>query len=365
MKIVNVVGARPNFIKISPLIEEMAKYPALNTCLVHTGQHYDRTMDRVFFEDLTVPEPDVNLGVGSGSHAYQTAEIMKRIEPIFAQEKADLVLVVGDVNSTLAAALTAAQMHIPIAHIEAGLRSFDKRMPEEINRLLTDQISDFLFVTEQVGVRNLRKEGIPDSKIFLVGNVMIDVLVKNKPRIDKRKILEELGLEPRLYGLLTLHRPSNVDEKAVFGQILELLGEITGHLPVVFPVHPRSKKRLEEFGLLKELDKIERLQKCEPLGYLDFLKLVSEAKLVLTDSGGIQDETSFIGVPCLTLRSTTEHLASIQVGTNRLVGLERDKILQGVHKALSTPREKPPEIPLWDGHAAARILSTLSRHFSF
>lgn len=365
MKIVSVVGARPNFIKISPLIQEMAKYPALKTCLVHTGQHYDREMDRVFFEDLSVPEPDVNLEVGSGTHAYQTAEIMKAIEPVFAREKPDLVLVVGDVNSTLAAGLTAAKMHIPIAHIEAGLRSFDKEMPEEINRLLTDHISGFLFVTEEAGARNLRKEGIPSSKVFLVGNVMIDVLIKNRPRIDKRKVLTRLGLEPSSYGLLTLHRPSNVDEKDTLRKILRLMAEITASFPLVFPIHPRTRKRLKEFGLLKEINGIEGLKKCEPLGYLDFLKLMSEAKFVITDSGGIQSETTFLGVPCLTLRSTTEHLASIKIGTNLLVGLDQDKVIQGVRKALSTPGQKPPEVPYWDGRAAQRILSILSRHFSF
>ena len=364
MKIVSVVGARPNFIKISPLIEEMAKYPALRTCLVHTGQHYDREMDRVFFEDLRVPEPDVNLGVGSGTHAYQTAEIMKRIEPVFSREKPDLVLVVGDVNSTLAAGLTAAKMHIPIAHIEAGLRSFDKKMPEEINRLLTDQISEFLFVTEEAGVRNLQKEGIPRSKVFLVGNVMIDVLIKNRPRIDKRKVLEELGLVPSSYGLLTLHRPSNVDERPVLTKILRLVAEISGHLPVVFPVHPRTMKRLKEFDLLKEMNDIGELRILEPLGYLDFLKLMSEAKFVITDSGGIQEET-FLGVPCLTLRTTTEHIASVEKGTNLLVGLEKDKVLQGVRKALSTPKQKPLQDPYWDGCAAQRILGILSRAFDF
>jgi len=365
MRIVSVVGARPNFIKISPLIEEMAKYPALKNYLVHTGQHYHRTMDRVFFEDLSVPEPDVNLGVGSGTHAYQTAEIMKRIEPVFERERPDLVLVVGDVNSTLAAALTAAKMHKPVAHIEAGLRSFDKKMPEEINRLVTDHLSDFLFVTEEAGVDNLHKEGIPKSKIFLVGNVMIDVLVKNKPRIDKRKILEELGLETSSYGLLTLHRPSNVDEKATLGKCLELLAGITASLPLVFPIHPRTRKRLKEFRLLKKLNEMKRLKICEPLGYLDFVKLMSEARFVLTDSGGIQDEATFLGVPCLTLRTTTEHLASLSVGTNLLVGLEKGKVLQAVRKAVLTPKKEPPRMPYGDGQAAQRILSILSRHFSF
>ncbi len=353
MKVVAVAGARPNFMKIAPLLWELRRRPGVTAHLVHTGQHYDERMSRLFFEQLHIPRPDVDLGVGSGSHAAQTAEVMKRFEPVLLDRRPDVVLVVGDVNSTLACALTAVKLGIDVAHVEAGLRSFDRTMPEEINRLLTDAISRWLFVTEPSGVENLHREGVPAGRIHLVGNVMIDTLLACRDRCEESTILQELALPERGYAVLTLHRPANVDEPAVFARLMGAVGELSTWLPVVFPVHPRTRKALAAGGTAAGL------VVTEPLGYLDFMKLLAHARLVLTDSGGIQEETTVLGVPCLTLRNNTERPITCAEGTNRLVGLEPARILAAARAVLDGPVEG--RIPaLWDGQAARRIVDVLA-----
>jgi UDP-N-acetylglucosamine 2-epimerase (non-hydrolysing) len=312
-------------------------------------------MSKLFFEELHIPRPDVDLGVGSGSHAAQTAEVMKRFEPVVLAQKPDCVLVVGDVNSTLACALVAVKLGVPVAHVEAGLRSFDRTMPEEINRLLTDAISEWLFVTEKSGLENLRREGVPDERVHLVGNVMIDTLLACRRRCEGSAVLEELGLAPGGYAVLTLHRPANVDDPAVFGHLLGAIGRVQRELPVVFPVHPRTRKALEATGARA----LPGLKLTEPLGYLDFLKLLSHARLVLTDSGGIQEETTVLGVPCLTLRNNTERPITVEQGTNRLVGLDPVRIVAEALAALAAPPAGRRVPDLWDGRAAARIVDVL------
>lgn len=344
--------------KIAPLMAELRRRPAIDAQLIHTGQHYDEKMSRSFFGDLGIPEPDVNLEVGSGSQAVQTAEIMKRFEPVCLERRPDWVGVVGDVNSTIACALVAAKLEIKVAHVEAGLRSFDRSMPEEINRVLTDAISDLLLVSEPSGVANLRKEGIEENKIRLVGNVMIDTLLENRRRADESKILHTLGLRSGRYAVLTLHRPSNVDHPETFSQILAALERIAQDLPIVFPVHPRSRKNITAMGLDPRIHAAEAIKLIEPLGYLDFLKLTAESGLVLTDSGGIQEETTILGVPCLTLRENTERPITITQGTNRLAGNSTAGILQ----AYESVRKNPPKgrrPDLWDGKAAVRIVDCL------
>ena len=301
-KIINIVGARPNFMKIAPLMAAYRRTSQIQPLLVHTGQHYDAKMSDLFFTELGIPQPDINLGVGSGSHAKQTAQIMTAFEPVLLEHKPDAVLVVGDVNSTIACGLVAVKLGIKLIHVEAGLRSFDRTMPEEINRLLTDAVSDMLFCTEESGVDNLRHEGIADSKVFLVGNLMIDTLLRNREKSERSRILDDLKLVSGNYAVLTLHRPSNVDDPAALGRLLETVGQIQARLPVVFPVHPRTRKILAESGLEGKLASMPDLRLIDPLGYLDFLKLMASAKLVLTDSGGIQEETTILRVPCLTLR---------------------------------------------------------------
>ena len=360
MKIINVCGARPNFMKIAPLMRAFAARPPIEARLVHTGQHYDETMSQAFFDDLHLPRPDINLEVGSASHAVQTALIMQRFEPVLEREHPDAVLVVGDVNSTIACALVAIKLGIPTIHVEAGLRSFDRSMPEEINRLLTDAISELLFVTEPSGVQNLRNEGIAPCRIHLVGNVMIDTLRAHQRLAERSTILRDLGLSSGGYGVLTLHRPANVDEPRVFARICDALVEIQRDLPLVFPVHPRTRGNLERNGLLKRLHDLPGLRLTEPLGYLDFLKLMSSAAIVLTDSGGIQEETTVLGVPCLTLRENTERPITIEQGTNQLVGTDPQRILAGYQRARSATFT--PRIPdLWDGHAAERIADIIVR----
>lgn len=359
MKILNVCGARPNFMKIAPLMRAFAARP-INARLVHTGQHYDDNMSKAFFDDLHIPRPDINLEVGSGSHALQTALIMQRFEPVLLDEKPDAVLVVGDVNSTIACGLVAVKLQIPLVHVEAGLRSFDRTMPEEINRLLTDAISDLLFVTEPSGVRNLHREGIDPAKIHLVGNVMIDTLLAHRELAERSDILARLKLTPKEYGVLTLHRPANVDDPAVLGGILSALEEIQRQTPLVFPVHPRTRGNLERTGLSARLGRMSNLVVTEPLGYLDFLKLMSSARVVLTDSGGIQEETTVLGVPCLTLRANTERPVTVEQGTNQVVGMSPDAILAGYRRVLAGyVRPRVPE--LWDGKAAERIADILLR----
>ncbi|MBX3237314.1 MAG: UDP-N-acetylglucosamine 2-epimerase (non-hydrolyzing) [Nitrospiraceae bacterium] len=366
MKVLNVVGARPNFMKIAPLIREMRKHPGITPLLVHTGQHYDVKMAGQFFEDLQIPLPDVSLDVGSGTHAVQTAEVMKRMEPILERERPDLVLVVGDVNSTMAAALTAVKLHIPVAHVEAGLRSGDRSMPEEINRIVTDAVSDYLFVTEESGTRNLMAEGVPKSKVFEVGNVMIDSLEASRRLWGQSTILTRLGLQRSQYAVTTLHRPSNVDNMTILRGLVESLLEVGRRLPVIFPIHPRTKKALEAMGELgpglyfgPPPTPVKGVHCMDPIGYLDFMSLVANARLVLTDSGGIQEETTVLGVPCLTLRENTERPVTVTHGTNRVIGSSPKRILEETGNALDLPVRSLPPPPLWDGHASERIVRVL------
>ncbi len=359
MKILNVVGARPNFMKIAPIIDEMKKRSKLTPILVHTGQHYDKEMSKLFFDDLKLPPPDIYLGVGSASHAVQTAKIMVKFEKVLLKEKPDLVVVVGDVNSTIACTLTAVKFFIPVAHIEAGLRSFDRTMPEEINRILTDSISDYLFTTCHDANKNLLKEGISKDKIHFVGNVMIDTLLKHIKKASHSGILKKLNLQPKDYAALTLHRPSNVDDKKVFVRILDAFGEIQKKIKIVFPIHPRTKKRIEEFGLNNKIRKMKNFKIVDALGYLDFLKLMSESKFVLTDSGGIQEETTILKIPCITLRETTERPITVTEGTNIIVGSNKEKIIKESLKIIKG-KEKKGKIPkFWDGKAAERIANIL------
>lgn len=366
MKILSVVGARPNFMKIAPLIREMRKHADMQPCLVHTGQHYDVKMAGAFFEDLKIPAPDVCLEVGSGSHAHQTAEVMKRLEPILERDRPDMVVVVGDVNSTMAAALTAVKLHIPVAHVEAGLRSFDRSMPEEINRLVTDAVSDLLFVTEESGVRNLTAEGVSKEKVFFVGNVMIDSLEASRRLWMNSMILDRLELKKGQYGVVTLHRPSNVDNIIVLKGLVKALAEVAGKCPLVFPVHPRTRKILASLDGCREMISLDRAVPgssgtfcMDPIGYLDFMCLISNAKLVLTDSGGIQEETTVLGIPCLTLRENTERPVTVTHGTNRVIGSVPDKIISEAMMAIESARSTVAPPPLWDGHASERILAII------
>lgn len=354
--ILNVVGARPNFMKIAPVAAAMRE-AGLDQALVHTGQHYDEKMSHLFFRQLGIPEPDLNLEVGSGSQAVQTAEIMKRFEPVVLDRRPDLVVVVGDVNSTMACALVAVKLGVQVAHIEAGLRSFDRSMPEEINRLVTDAVSELLFVSERSGIENLRREGVSDEKVFFVGNVMIDTLLRHREAAQRTDIIERLHLDASSgYALVTLHRPSNVDEPRKLAGLLRALAELSRDLPVVFPIHPRTRKNAETAGLATELAK---LITTDPLGYLEFLHLMSKARVAITDSGGVQEETTVLGVPCLTVRENTERPATIEFGTNRLVGTDPQAMLAAAREALRGPRSQGRLPELWDGNAAARIVEVL------
>ncbi len=373
MRLLSVVGARPNFMKIAPIVTELKKYPDIEHRLVHSGQHYDELLSGNFFSDLGLPAPDVNLEIGSGSHAAQTGEVMKRLEPALLEFQPEMVIVVGDVNSTLAAAVTAVKSGIRVAHVEAGLRSFDMTMPEEINRKLTDAISELLFVTEQSGVDNLKHEGVSAEKIFLVGNVMIDSLLKYREPAKRSPILDRLGIRQqesscRPYGVLTLHRPSNVDDRDGLHRILETVQVMASDFPVFFAVHPRTRKNIERFGWSEYVSNGGANRKgivaLDPLGYLDFLCLMQHARLVLTDSGGIQEETTVLGVPCLTLRENTERPATVKYGTNQVVGLKRDRILAAARSILqdSKPEYRCP--PLWDGQAAGRIVKIIREYLA-
>ncbi len=370
MRIFNVVGARPNFVKIAPLMREMQRSPSIVPILVHTGQHYDVTMSDRFFTELEIRPPDFNLGVGSGSHAVQTAEVMTRLEPLLEATRPDVVLVVGDVNSTVAAALTAVKLGIPVAHVEAGLRSFDRSMPEEINRLVTDALADLLFVTEESGQENLLREGIPAKKIHFVGNVMIDALEMFRPRWERSSVFDRLGLagdEP--YAVLTLHRPSNVDDPVILMHFLDAVQEVARHLPIIFPVHPRVKQKLQRGLLWPDSGSDARVSQkgvvyLDPLGYLDFVALLSRARLVLTDSGGIQEETTILGVPCLTARDSTERPITVTHGTNQVIGSDPRRIVDHALRTLEEPPSPNGQPPLWDGHAAARIVEILATHRS-
>lgn len=350
MKILNVVGARPNFMKIAPIVEQMKKAPELQALLVHTGQHYDDGMSDVFFRDLGIPRPDIHLGIGSGSHAEQTARIMIAFEKVCLDEKPDMVVVVGDVNSTMACTLVAAKLLIRVAHVEAGLRSNDRTMPEEVNRLVTDALADILFTTSRDADDNLKREGVAPEKIHFVGNVMIDTLLKHREKAAA------LGKKDEAYALVTLHRPSNVDDPKVFGGILDALREIAKEMTVIFPIHPRSAKKIQEFGF-----DTGKIRMTEPYGYLEFLNLTSQAKMVLTDSGGLQEETTILGVPCLTLRHNTERPVTIAHGTNIMTGPDRARIIEAFRRVQSGDWKPsgPPEF--WDGHAAERIVDVIRK----
>lgn len=360
--ILNICGARPNFMKIAPLMRAYKQHPNITPLLIHTGQHYDANMSELFFKQLNIPEPDLNLEVGSGSHATQTAEIMKRFEPVVLERKPDWVVVVGDVNSTIACGLVAKKLGVKLAHVEAGLRSFDRAMPEEINRLLTDAISDLLFVSEPSGLVNLKDEGIADEKVHFVGNVMIDTLRANLEHARRTQILEKLGLAVHGYGVVTLHRPSNVDDPAIFGQIATALEEIQNDLPVVFPMHPRTVHNLRKLGFGERFERMKQLKVIEPLGYLEFLNLMANSAVVITDSGGIQEETTILGVPCLTVRENTERPITITQGTNRLVGTNPEKIIAAYRHSRSEKLVDPPAPEKWDGKAAERIAEIMSRN---
>jgi len=359
--VVCVVGARPNFMKMAPLLRAMRARPTeLRPILVHTGQHYDAAMSDIFFAQLGIPEPDLHLGVGGGTHASQTAGVMTAMERLLADERPDLVLVVGDVNSTIAAAIAAARAGVPLAHVEAGLRSFDRRMPEEINRIVTDALASYLFVTEESGVSNLLGEGLPEDRVFMVGNVMIDTLDALLPAIRERRMAAELGLEPGAYGVVTLHRPSNVDDSERLADWVDVLGEIGHRLPLVFPAHPRTTARLASAGLTPRLA-ANGVRVVDPLPYVEFVSLVADAKLVLTDSGGIQEETTVLGIPCLTLRDNTERPVTVRAGTNRLIGAEPANLRRSIDVLLALePVGRPDRPPMWDGHTAERIVEILS-----
>jgi len=359
MKIILVVGARPNFMKVGHVFFALKEMPEFEPLLIHTGQHYDENLSEIFFRELGFPEPDRYLGVGSGTHGEQTARIMIAFEKVLFEETPDLVMVAGDVNSTIACALDAAKLHIPVAHLEAGLRSFDLTMPEEINRMLTDAISDILLTPSKDADENLLREGIGEERIFFVGNAMIDSLRKYEKIADQSHILEKLGLTPQSYGVITLHRPSNVDIKDNFENLLSAFEIVEKQLPLVFPVHPRAKKQIVNLGLMPKVESMEHFFLIDPLGYLDFLKLEKNAKIVFTDSGGIQEETTVLGVPCLTLRENTERPITIKYGTNELVGTEPENIVAAVERILDG-HHKVGSIPqYWDGKTALRVVQVL------
>ena len=360
-KIFNVVGARPNFMKIGPLHRAFTAMDQVESVIIHTGQHYDERMSDVFFKQLELPEPDIYLGVGSGSHAQVTAKIMVLFEEAVLEHKPDLILVVGDVNSTVACSLVAAKCHIPLAHVEAGLRSGDRTMPEEINRLVTDSISDYLFVTEQSGMDNLKEEGVGDEKVFFVGNVMIDSLIHFREKAAQRSILADLDVQKKGYILMTMHRPANVDTADQLEKVVETIEGLAGLHPLVLPMHPRTRARLSSFNMLDRVEAIEGLVISEPLGYLDFLNLMDNAAMIVTDSGGIQEESTYLQVPCITLRDSTERPITVDLGTNELMDLEPDAIVQRVQAVLSGEDKKGQVPPLWDGKAAIRIADTLEQ----
>lgn len=359
LKVLLIAGARPNFMKIAPLHRALRGRPEFEVTLVHTGQHYDRAMSHLFFDQLGIPEPDINLEVGSASHAVQTAEIMRRFEPVVLERRPHLVVVVGDVNSTAGCALVAKKIHgVGLAHVEAGLRSFDRTMPEEINRLVTDALSDLLFTSERDGDRHLLAEGIPADRIVFVGNVMIDTLQAHLPGARDTRTVESLGLNPHGFALLTLHRPSNVDDPHVFFPLMDSIAAIADQIPVVFPAHPRTKPNLERWARKRE-GAPAGLRLVDPMGYLEFLHLTTEARLVLTDSGGVQEETTVLGVPCLTLRENTERPVTVEEGTNQLVGNDPSLVLSKAQEILAGGKQKGRIPEGWDGRAAERIADFL------
>lgn len=363
IRVINVVGARPNFMKIAPIIKAMRRRAdVFDDLLVHTGQHYDERMSRAFFEDLGIPRPDIDLGVGSGTHAEQTGRVMIAFEQVCIEHRPDLVIVVGDVNSTLACAVTAKKLGVAVAHVEAGLRSRDMTMPEEINRLCTDAVSDYLFTTDEGADENLRREGVGEERIVFVGNVMIDTLLRHRELAARRPGV--CSLPDGTYAVLTLHRPSNVDDAVTLEGILDAVSQIGRQVPVVFPVHPRTRERIESFGLGAYFEDGSRVRLLEPLGYLEFLRLLLGARLVLTDSGGLQEETTVLGIPCLTLRFNTERPITCSAGTNVLVGNRTADILAAAERILQG-ESRPSRIPdKWDGRAAERIVEWLANRFA-
>ncbi len=361
IRLVLVVGARPNYMKIAPLYAELRSDPLFEPVLVHTGQHYDEQMSKVFFDDLHLPQPDVYLGVGAGSHAEQTARVMIRFEKVLLEYRPDWVVVVGDVNSTVACAIDAAKLHIPVAHVEAGLRSRDRSMPEEINRIMTDSICDLLLTPSRDADENLRREGISEDRIAFVGNIMIDTLRSHMEEAEKSAILDTIGVSSKQYGLVTLHRPSNVDDPQRLAEVFDALEAVQRKLPLVFPIHPRSRKMIAEHGLRGRVDAMSRLHLLDPVGYLDFLKLQKHAVLVLTDSGGIQEETTVLGVPCLTIRENTERPVTVQQGTNVLIGLNTERIVMEAQRVLCGNGKRGTIPELWDGHTAERIVALFRR----
>ena len=361
MKVVTIVGTRPNFMKAAPLIEEFKKDNGIDSILLHTGQHYDFRMSKLFFNDLGLPKPDEHLVCQTGVGPEEQKKFLKQtISTALERQKPGLVVVVGDVTSTVAGAEAAHELGIKVAHVEAGLRSFDMEMPEEINRIQTDKISDFLFTTEKSGNVNLQKEGISKEKIFFVGNVMIDSLLHHKKKSSSSKILENLNLKKNEYCVLTLHRPSNVDTKEGLENIFSILEKIQDNIKIVFPIHPRTRKNIENYNLKKKLESMRNAIITEPFGYLDFLWLMSNSKLVLTDSGGIQEETTVLGVPCITLRENTERPVTVEQGTNLLVSTDKDKVIKKALEAIENKIKIHAKIPdLWDGKAAERIVRIL------
>ena len=363
MKVISIVGARPNFMKVAPIHKAFGKLnkkinKKIEHLICHTGQHYDANMSKIFFEELELPKPDFYLGVGSGSHAEQTAKIMIEFEKVLIDEKPDLIIVVGDVNSTAACSIVAVKMGIKIAHVEAGLRSYDRTMPEEINRLLTDQIADYLFVTEKSGIENLKREGIPENKIFFVGNVMIDSLIYYMPKAEKSKIISELKIGSTNFVLITLHRPANVDSPYFLKEMVSFLNTVAEKRPVVFPIHPRTSKNLKKYKIDKLLTKNVHL--TDPIGYIDFLYLTKHAELIVTDSGGIQEESTYLGVQCITVRENTERPVTVEIGTNQLIGTDLGKVKNAAMDVLGGKLKQGSVPELWDGRAAERIVSILT-----
>lgn len=359
MKCVIVAGARPNFMKIAPLCHEFDKHDDMDYVIVHTGQHYDENMSKVFFDELQIPRPDINLNVGSQSHAVQTAQIMIGFEKVILDENPDCVIVVGDVNSTIACALVAAKLHIPVAHVEAGLRSFNMNMPEEINRVLTDHISSFLFTSCLDANENLINEGISKDKIFFVGNVMIDTLLNSRKLSEKSSILTDMNLQFKEYGVLTMHRPSNVDSKENISILISALEEVQKKIKIIYPVHPRTRNRIEKFGFEQRLQNMENLMMIDPIGYLDFLHLMANSRFVITDSGGIQEETTILGIPCFTIREETERPVTLESGTNEIIGLNGNRLISHISDLLNNNYINKLIPEKWDGKASNRIVDIL------
>ena len=359
MKIIHVIGARPNYMKVAPIYAALAEKPGVTQLLVHTGQHYSPEMSALFFDALQMPQPDINLEVGSGSHAVQTAKVMEAFEPVVEEFQPDVVLVVGDVNSTIACAIVAKKLHVDVVHVEAGLRSLDMKMPEEVNRVLTDRISDWLFTTEPSGTENLLAEGVPADKIKHVGNTMIDSLVRQKERAAELNVLEEYGQVHGEYLLGTIHRPSNVDEEESLTEVVQTLLEAAERLPLLLPLHPRTQGNMEKCGVSDLIVGHPRVTVTGPLGYLEFLRCQLGARVILTDSGGIQEEASYLGVPCLTMRENTERPITLDMGTNRLVGTSKSDIIRNLDEVMALKDQEAPKIPLWDGLAGVRIADEL------